>query len=81
MNIAHPDGMLGHIDEVVLSMKSEVFTSHGGPSLNPQNSPFSQKLKIFSSVLSELPPAKASQSIKVSYDRNLGLSQHSQLLN
>jgi hypothetical protein len=76
------DGYVGHIDEVVLTMKSQVYTSHGQQNSSASN----QKTRIFISTFNQ-PNQSASQTfqkgkpLRLSYDSNIHLSQQDQILN
>ena len=45
-NIANNNGV-GHIDEAVMTMKSQVYTSHKGVAMNSLNNSTQQKTRIF----------------------------------
>lgn len=76
------DSQVGHIDEVVLTMKSQVYSSHG----QQVNSASNQKTRIFISTFNQA-NTTASQTfqkgkpLRLSYDSGLRLSQQDQILN
>jgi hypothetical protein len=69
------DGFVGHIDEVVLTMKSSVYTSHG--SLPAPSS--ASKTKIFMSNFSQAAQQK-NGALLLSYDSQNPVSQQEQIL-
>jgi len=78
-NVAN-DSFVGHIDEAILTMKSSVYTSHGGLQGNTMASSQSPKIRIFISKLSDHlsdtnQNLQRAQALRFSYDSNLALSQ------
>jgi len=69
------DQFVGHIDEAVLSMKSSVYL----PNLNVTDNSSLLKLKVYSAQFTQ-PQPHSKKTVKLSYDQNVDMSQHDQMM-